>query len=90
MTLPVENLLQHLRRLVSPVEAASLSDAALLARFVRQRDEDAFAALVRRHGPMVLGVCRRLLHDAHLAEDVFQSTFLTLARKASSMRLTRP
>src|SRR4029077_19797893 len=49
-------------------------------------DGAAFEELVRRHGPMVLAVCRRLLHDGHLAEDVFQSTFLTLARGAASIR----
>src|SRR5687768_2216486 len=59
-----------------------LSDEQLLDRFVRRRDEGAFAALVRRHGPMVLGVCRRVLRDGHHAEDAFQATFLILVRKA--------
>lgn len=75
-------LLDHLRRLSRPRAA----DADLLLRWVRQRDEDAFAALVARHGPMVLAVCRRVLGDAHDAEDVFQATFLVLARKAASLR----
>jgi RNA polymerase sigma-70 factor (ECF subfamily) len=60
-------------------------DRELLERFVRARDQAAFAALVHRHGPMVLGVCRRLLHDAHEAEDAFQATFLVLAHKARSI-----
>jgi RNA polymerase sigma factor (sigma-70 family) len=77
-------LLHHLRRLATP--AAPATDASLLEYFVRSRDEDAFAALVRRHGPLVYNVCRRLLADSATADDCFQATFLVLARRAASIQ----
>jgi RNA polymerase sigma factor (sigma-70 family) len=62
------------------------TDEELVRAFVRRRDEAAFTELVRRHGPLVYGVCRRVLRDAHAADDAFQVTFLTLACKAASLR----
>jgi RNA polymerase sigma factor (sigma-70 family) len=65
---------------------AAAPDDELVERFAVHREEAAFAALVRRHGPLVLGVCRRVLTDVHAAEDCFQETFLVLARKARSLK----
>jgi len=62
------------------------TDAELIDHFVSRRDHNAFAILVRRHGPMVFGVCRRVLRDPHDAEEAFQVTFLVLVRKAGSLR----
>src|SRR4051794_5919528 len=65
--------------------AAALDDGQLLERFVQNRDETAFAALVTRHGPLILGVCRRVLRHQQDTEDAFQATFVVLARKARSI-----
>jgi RNA polymerase sigma factor (sigma-70 family) len=78
--------LDQLQQALVPSAEAALTDAQLLARFVAGRDPAAFGALLRRHGPMVLGVCRRLLRDPHDAEDAFQATFLVFVRKAASVR----
>jgi RNA polymerase sigma factor (sigma-70 family) len=77
--------LRHLRGLVQTQTTEALSDGQLLERFIATGEEAAFAALLRRHGPMVLSVCRRVLGHAHDAEDVLQATFLLLARKGESI-----
>jgi RNA polymerase sigma factor (sigma-70 family) len=79
-------LVGHLRQLTAAAHAEGLPDRELVRRFAAWRDEEAFAALVRRHGTMVLRVCRRVLHDGHAAEDAFQAAFLVLSRKAASLR----
>src|SRR5579871_6795095 len=66
--------------------AVTLTEAELWERYVRDRDEAAFEMLVRRHGPMVLGVCRRILRNQQDAEDAFQATFLVFVRRATSIR----
>lgn len=68
------------------MDLPDVSDGDLLARYLANRDADAFAALVRRHGPMVRGVCRRILRHEHDAEDAFQATFLVLVRKANTIK----
>jgi RNA polymerase sigma factor (sigma-70 family) len=79
-------LLRHLRCLASPPGPDPAPDAALLERFADRRDQAAFAALVSRHGAMVLRVCRHVLGNVHDAEDCFQATFLVLARRAGTLR----
>jgi RNA polymerase sigma factor (sigma-70 family) len=85
MSARTEPLLHYLR-LLTTRSANDAGDAVLLERFVSQDDETAFATLLARHGPMVLGICRRILRDSHDAEDAFQATFLVLARKAGTLR----
>jgi RNA polymerase sigma factor (sigma-70 family) len=78
-------VLRCIRKLVSAEPAGDVIDRELLQRFAMGREEPAFEALVQRHGRMVLGVCRRVLHDRHDADDAFQATFLVLMRKAGSL-----
>jgi RNA polymerase sigma factor (sigma-70 family) len=80
----IEVLQRYLRRLCD--EAVPPEDAVLLNRFVAANDREAFELLIARHGPMVLGTARRLVHSTHDAEDVFQAVFLSLARLAKTIR----
>lgn len=76
----------QLRCFIHRMRSLSASDAELLHSFVEGKSSDAFACLMQRHGSMVLGLARRVVRDQQLAEDVFQATFLLLARKARSIR----
>src|SRR5262245_35360990 len=79
------SVVRHLRKAALLQDGADRTDGELLECFLARRDEAAFEALVQRHGPMVLGVCRRVLKNQADAEDAFQATFLVLVRKATSV-----
>jgi RNA polymerase sigma factor (sigma-70 family) len=83
---PLGVVLRHIRTMAEAESFATQTDGQLLGRFTARRDESAFAALLRRHGPMVLGVCRRVLRAEADVEDAFQATFLVLVRKAAAIR----
>src|SRR5579872_239835 len=82
----METVIRHLRMAALHGRGEGPTDGQLLGAFVARRDGAAFEALLRRHGPMVLSVCRRVLGDSHDAEDAFQATFLVLVRKAAGLR----
>jgi len=84
-TPPMSRVVRHLRRVAFLQEGERLKDEQLLESFLVRREDAAFEALVRRHGPMILGVCRRVLQDRHDAEDAFQATFLIFLRKAQDI-----
>jgi RNA polymerase sigma factor (sigma-70 family) len=79
-------VVRHLQQMLEAHRSCGRSDAQLLDDFLTRRDEEAFATLLRRHGPLVLGVCRRVLRRETDAEDAFQATFLALARYGGSIR----
>src|SRR5262245_6296453 len=83
---PLQTALRQLGRAVRATEAALASDGQLLGRFVNGREPVAFETLLSRHGPMVLGVCRRVLGTSADADDAFQATFLVLVKKAAAVR----
>jgi RNA polymerase sigma factor (sigma-70 family) len=84
-TAPWDGVIDYLRRVVAPCDVEEATDGQLMDSFVVHRDQGAFEAILRRHGPMVLGVCRRVLHHVQDAEDAFQATFLVLVRRANSV-----
>jgi len=83
---PMNRLVDHIRQVALLAAGDHATDGRLLDQFINERDEAAFEALTRRHGPMVFGVCRRVIGNNHDAEDAFQATFLVLVRKAASVR----
>jgi RNA polymerase sigma factor (sigma-70 family) len=85
-TLQLGTVVRHIRSLTIDATTGEHTDAVLLGAFLRHNDHAAFEVLVRRHGPMILRVCRRALGDVHDAEDALQATFLVLARQAASIR----
>ena len=85
-TATLGGFLQHLKHTMAAESLADCSDGALVEQFLRTRDDATFTAMLRRHGPMVLRVCRRVLPRQHDAEDAFQATFLVLARRAGTVR----
>jgi RNA polymerase sigma factor (sigma-70 family) len=82
----LSKIIKHVRSALDRQDAGGLSDGELLKRYCQVRDDGAFGVLVLRHGPMVMGVCGRILRNLHDAEDAFQATFLVLVRKAPSIR----
>ena len=88
-TSPLRTVLRHVRKIAGKPSGAEDTDAELLDRFIRQHDDGAISMLIQRHGPMVRGICRRVLEQSADADDVFQATFVVLLRQAHSIRKRR-
>src|ERR1700758_116485 len=82
----LHGFMRRLRRAALQQDGAGVPDGKLLDFYLAERDEASFKALLSRHGPMVLGVCRRILGNEADAEDAFQATFLVLATRGASVR----
>src|SRR5262249_27283768 len=83
---PLREFLRHLRDWAGVARGPEVTDRQLLEQYAQQHDDDAFVALVRRHGPLVMGVSSRVLGNSADIEDVFQATFVVLARKAGTLQ----
>src|SRR5262245_32915962 len=83
---PYSAVLRQIHLMLGTPGRSSETDAHLLERFVAGQEKEALALLLQRYGPLVWGVCRRVLRESHEAEDAFQATFLVLAQKAASIR----
>src|SRR5260370_34219173 len=86
-TAQLHKVLNHLRCALVPADGGGRSDSELLEAYLARRDEAAFATLVHRHGPMVLGVCRRVVGNLHDAEDAFQATFADVTAAPARQRM---
>jgi DNA-directed RNA polymerase specialized sigma24 family protein len=82
----LDTIIQHLHRAALKQDCSDKTDGQLLESYIDNRDEAAFEALLRRHAPMVMGVCRHVVGNHHDAEDAFQATFLVLAARASAVK----
>src|SRR6266851_1082021 len=82
---PLGAVVRHLRQFFDTEKLRDLTDGQLLLLFANENAESAFATLLQRYGPLVLGVCRRVLANQHDAEDAFQATFLVLLRRAGKL-----
>src|SRR5579872_7314898 len=85
-TRQINSAVQLIRNVATDPSQSQQDDARLLTAFITENDQTAFATIIRRHGPMVFGICQRLLSDFQAAEDAFQATFILLAQQAANIR----